>query len=142
VTITGTAIPANPLVLVGSSGSATVVRSSSTELVFTAPRLAAGTYDVTVFAQNRVTSDVLADGLVYLAVDGGSGPDQPDQSADPAPGGQPPASGQPDGDEPVGVQREFVGPNGERLVRSDLFASLGRSIWRLNCSVSCAGLAV
>jgi hypothetical protein len=40
------------------------------------------------------------------------------------------------------VPNEVTGPNGQRLVRSALFASLGRSIWTANCSTSCSGLAV
>ena len=34
-----------------------------------------------------------------------------------------------------------TGPNGERLVRTTKFAALG-SIWSMNCSVSCTGVAI
>ena len=34
-----------------------------------------------------------------------------------------------------------TGPNGERLVRTSKFAALG-SIWSMDCSVSCSGVAL
>ena len=65
MTITGTALPANPRVRVGDSATATVVTSSPTGLTFRAPARVAGTYDVHVFATDG-TEDVLTAALTYV----------------------------------------------------------------------------
>jgi hypothetical protein len=74
VTITGTALPANPRVRVGTSATATVVSSSATSIAFRAPARAAGVYDVHVFATDG-TESVLTSALTYVsgAAGGGSG---------------------------------------------------------------------
>src|SRR4051812_49218913 len=75
VTITGTALPANPRVLVGTSATATVITSSATSLAFRAPARTAGVYDVHVFAADG-TEQVLTGALTYVAAAaGGSGTD-------------------------------------------------------------------
>ena len=66
VTITGTALPANPRVRVGDSATAAVVvTSSSTSLTFRAPARVAGVYDVHVFAPDG-TESVLTRRLTYV----------------------------------------------------------------------------
>ncbi|MGX5654248.1 S8 family serine peptidase, partial [Geodermatophilus nigrescens] len=91
VRVNGQALPSGARVRIGDSAAATVVRSSTTSLVFTTPARVAGRYDVTVFAPDG-RSQVLEDVLEYVAApaagatpapDGGSG------SATPPPGGPP-----------------------------------------------------
>jgi hypothetical protein len=74
VTITGTALPSNPRVLVGASATASVVSSSPTSVSFRAPARTAGGYDVHVFATDG-TEQVLTGALTYVdgAAGGGSG---------------------------------------------------------------------
>ena len=81
VTITGTALPADPRVRVGDSATATVVTSSATGLTFRAPARVAGTYDVHVFATDG-TEDVLTAALTYVEGAGAGSPGP----APPAPG--------------------------------------------------------
>ena len=161
MTITGNALPLNPTVRIGDAAAATVVRSSTTELVFRAPARVAGSYGVHVFALDD-REWTLADALTYVA-DGrrwrrraGDGSDGVRRrlrwlrrwlggrarlrrlgrrlgrlrrsSSDSGSGG---SAG------PVVT----AGPNGERLVRTSKFAALG-SIWSMNCSVSCTGVAI
>ncbi|MGY1609130.1 S8 family serine peptidase [Geodermatophilus sp. SYSU D00700] len=138
VTITGRAVPAGARVRVGSSAQATVTAVSATSVTFTTPARAAGTYDVYVFAPDG-TSSVLAGGLTYLDGTGGVSPTPTPAPGTPQPGTQQPGAGggtRPPGDGPV------TGPRGERLVSSALFTALGPSIWRLDCSRACSGLAV
>jgi hypothetical protein len=73
VTISGTALPANPRVRVGDSATATVVTSSATGLTFRAPARVAGTYDVHVFATDG-TEDVLTAALTYVEGAGAGSP--------------------------------------------------------------------
>ena len=73
VTISGTALPANPRVRVGDSASAVVVSSSATSVVFRAPARMAGTYDVHVFATDG-TTDVLTAALTYVDGAGAGSP--------------------------------------------------------------------
>ncbi|MGY1858496.1 S8 family serine peptidase [Modestobacter sp. SYSU DS0290] len=133
VTITGSAIPDGALVVVGGSRSATVTRVSATELVFTAPALAAGTYDVTVFASDRTTSATLTAALT--AVDAGSGEASPTKT-----GSTPTSTATPTSN--AARPTEVTGPNGMRLVRSSVLASLAPRIWQVNCSSACSGMAV
>ncbi|WP_089406057.1 S8 family serine peptidase [Geodermatophilus saharensis] len=140
VTVTGTAVPAGARVRVGSSAQATVTAVSATSVTFTTPARAAGTYDVYVFAPDG-TSSVLAGGLTYLD---GTGGVSPTPTPSPAPGTPQPGAPQPGaggGTRPTGGG-PLTGPRGERLVPSALFTTLGTSIWRLDCSRSCSGLAV
>jgi hypothetical protein len=65
VTISGTALPANPRVRVGDSASAVVVSSSATSVVFRAPARVAGVYDVHGFATDGTTA-VLTAALTYV----------------------------------------------------------------------------
>jgi len=129
VTVTGEAIPAGALVRVGATGSATVVSVSTTRLTFTAPALAAGTYDVYVFGPDRTTYSVLTGALQYVAPDGRTG----------TPGTGTPGTGTPG----TGTDPGFVtGPNGERLVRSASWAALAPRIWKVACSAACSGISV
>ena len=163
VTITGTALPINAAVRVGDAAAATVVRSSATELVFRAPARAEGSYWVHVFARDgRVQT--MPDPLVYVpdgAAGGGSGTDDgSDDGADDgsdSTGGGSGGTGGGSGDDSDGSDEGSdgsdggtggsaapvvrTGPNGERLVRTSKFAALG-SIWSMNCSVSCTGVAI
>ena len=75
VTITGTALPADPRVRVGDSATAAVLASSPTNLTFRAPARVAGGYDVHVFAADG-TEEVLTAALTYVdGAGGGSGSD-------------------------------------------------------------------
>jgi serine protease len=159
VTITGTALPINAAVRVGDAAAATVVRSSATELVFRAPARAEGSYWVHVFARDgRVQT--LPDPLAYVtdgAAGGGSGTDDgsddgTDDGSDSTGGGSGDAGDGSDGSDEApedsdggsgGAAGPVVrtGPNGERLVRTSKFAALG-SIWSMNCSASCTGVAI
>jgi hypothetical protein len=143
VTITGTALPASPSVLIGDSARATIVRATATKLQFRVPARAAGVYDVTVFAPDG-TSTVLEDALTYRPdAPSATDPDPgttPDDGTDPGSGPTPavPTPTTPgSGSAPV----ERTGPNGERLVRSATFAAL-RGIWSVDCSSSCTGVAI
>ncbi|WP_249523579.1 IPT/TIG domain-containing protein, partial [Modestobacter marinus] len=138
VTVTGTHVPDGVRVRIGDTREATVVSSDSTSVVFTAPALVAGVYDVTVFNPSGTESSVLADGLSYVEepVGGGTTPD-------PAPGtedGSTPAPGTTPGTGGGSSVVTAVGPNGERLVRSAAFGRLGSSFWSLDCSTSCRGV--
>ncbi|MCW2705168.1 MAG: peptidase and in kexin sedolisin [Blastococcus sp.] len=174
VTITGSALPANPRVRVGDSASAVVVSSSATSLVFRAPARVAGVYDVHVFATDG-TTDVLTAALTYLDGAGAGSPGTPEtgtpDTGTPGPGtpgtpgtGTPGAPGTPEtggsgaggsapdgsgsgsgsGSGGSGGAAEPVvtsGPGGERLVRTTKFTALG-SIWSMDCSSSCTGVAI
>ncbi|NEK57233.1 S8 family serine peptidase [Geodermatophilus sabuli] len=165
VVITGLAIPEGALVRVGSTGGAQVDEVSPTRLTFTTPALVAGRYDVYVFSPDRSTSSRLDAALTYVA--GGSGPtpgtnpQQPGGSTQPDPDGTAPGVPDPGATDPGttgpgatdpgatdpstggsaggGV---VTGPNGERLRYSARFASLGASIWGIDCSTGCSGLAL
>jgi serine protease len=147
VTITGSAIPAGATVRVGASASATVVTSSATQLSFTAPALVAGTYDVYVFAPDG-TSETLAGGLTYVDTSGGSQPGSGSQPGGSDPGSQPGSPDPGNGAQPSNPSSgpapssTVSGPHGERLMYSARFASLGASIWGVNCAGTCSGLAV
>ena len=148
VTITGRALPADPTVRIGSSATATVVRSTADQVVVRVPARIAGTYDVTISARDGRAS-VLSNALTY-ADDVGAGPEE--TPAGPAPDGSTPGGSVPDGSTPDGSTPDGstppaaspvvrTGPSGERLVRSDRFSRLG-SIWAVNCSASCTGVAI
>jgi serine protease len=125
------------------------------------PARTAGVYDVTVFAPDG-RSTVLSNALTYAAEVGSPAPDDgtPDPAApgDTAPGGTAPGGTAPGGTSPGGTAPGGptpgatgpapaaapvvrTGPAGERLVRSAKFDGL-RSIWSLNCSSSCTGIAI
>ncbi|MGY5883968.1 S8 family serine peptidase [Modestobacter lacusdianchii] len=133
VTITGTRVPDQVRVLVGATGSATVVRSDDTSIVFIAPALVAGIYDVSVFSPGVAEPTVLAGGLRYVDDPDVAAPDQ--NSGTDAPGDDTDGTG---GDS--ALPTEAVGPDGQRLVRSAAFGSLGTSFWSLRCSISCTGV--
>ncbi len=159
VTVTGAAIPAGATVRVGTSTSALVVgTTTSSRLAFRTPALVPGSYDVYVFGPDRSTHSVLVGGLTYVAEEGTGGAPQPGtptpgapqpgtptpgapQPGTPAPGAPQPGTQAP-GTPPSGSAPEVTGPNGERLRHSVRFASLGSSIWGVDCSSSCSGLAV
>ncbi|MCZ2815788.1 S8 family serine peptidase [Modestobacter sp. VKM Ac-2984] len=137
VTVTGTNVPNGARVRIGDTREATVVSADNTSVVFTAPELVAGVYDVFVFGPSGTESSVLADGLTYVeepTSDGGtdSAPGTDDGTA-PDAGSTPDTGG---GSSVVTA----VGPNGERLVRSAAFGRLGSSFWSLDCSTSCRGV--
>ncbi|SFL14224.1 S8 family serine peptidase [Geodermatophilus ruber] len=147
VTITGTAIPAGARVRVGDAARAAVTSVSATQLTFTTPARVAGVYDVHVFAPDG-TEAVLAAGLTYVEVDSGTTPMPGDQQPGSDPGGQRPGTTPAPGNQPGGGSNPatprsgVIGPNGERLLYSARFASLGSAIWSVNCSSTCSGLAV
>jgi serine protease len=134
VTITGTAIPADVRVRIGSNTEVEVTAASTTRLTFTTPPLVAGSYDVFVFDRSGTTSSVLAGGLTYLAA--GSAP-SPTASA-------PPTTSAPSSSatSTPAAPTWRTGPHGERLVRSDVFRSLAPAIWKVNCASACSGIAV
>ncbi|WP_116450799.1 S8 family serine peptidase [Blastococcus litoris] len=155
VTITGLALPANPTIRIGATTTATVVTSTTTRVTFRVPARVAGVYDVSVFAPDG-RSTVLSNALTYAdavgTAPGGSTPGgtTPGGGTTPtAPGGTTPGGGTPPGGTTPGggatppdtgpVVR--TGPSGERLVRSAKFDAL-RSIWSMDCSSSCTGVAV
>ncbi|MCZ2848093.1 S8 family serine peptidase [Modestobacter sp. VKM Ac-2978] len=134
VTVTGTNVPDGARVRIGDTREATVVSSDSTSVVFTAPELVAGVYDVFVFGPSGTESSVLADGLTYVEdpAGGGTTPGTDDGST--------PDSGSTPGTGGGSSVVTAVGPNGERLVRSAAFGRLGSSFWSLDCSTSCRGV--
>ncbi|TFV62132.1 hypothetical protein E4P40_27690 [Blastococcus sp. CT_GayMR20] len=151
VTVTGLALPASPTIRIGATATATVLISSATKVVFRVPARTADSYDVSIFAAGG-TSQVLSRALTYYDPSAGSTPEDPADSgsgATPAPGGgTTPAPGggttpAPGGGGPSPVTEPVVrkGPSGERLVRSAKFGAL-RSIWSVDCSSSCAGVAI
>jgi hypothetical protein len=155
VTITGDALPVNPSVLIGDAAAATVVRSSPTELVFRAPARVADSYDVTVFALDG-REWTLTDALTYVADDAaGGGSDGSDAGSGGAGSGGGGSGGTGDGSDGAGDGSDgsdggsgssagpvvTTGPSGERLVRTSKFAALG-SIWSMNCTESCSGVAI
>ncbi|MDP9458845.1 MAG: S8 family serine peptidase [Actinomycetota bacterium] len=161
VTITGNALRLDPSVRIGDAAAASLVRSSTGELVFRVPARVEGSYDVHVFARDGQDWTLTA-ALTYVAegaADGdsgesGDGPDGsggfdgtgPDGSGDAGGSdGSDGSDGSGDGsDEAEGVTAGptvRTGPAGERLVRTKKFAALG-SIWSTDCSVSCTGVAI
>ncbi|RZU33493.1 S8 family serine peptidase [Blastococcus saxobsidens] len=150
VTITGRALPSVPTVRIGASATATVVRSTVDTLVVRVPARTAGSYDVTITARDGRAS-VLSNALTYAdAVGSGPEPTTPPGGSTPggsSPDGSPPGGTSPGGTSPGGSTPPAAapvvrtGPGGERLVRSDRFSRLG-SIWSLNCSASCTGVAI
>jgi hypothetical protein len=167
VTITGLALPTNPTVRIGGTTRATVIRSTATRVSFRVPARVAGVYDVSVFAPDGRTT-VLSNALRYAAAvgtdpgdDGAVGTPDPSTPGDSTPGGTTPGDTSPGGTSPGGTTpggstpgdgssggstpgTEPVvrsGPAGERLVRSAKFDGL-RSIWSLDCSSSCTGVAI
>lgn len=150
VVITGLAIPAGARVRVGATREMRVTETSSTRLAFTAEPLVAGAYDVHVFGPGGEVS-VLREGLTYVPPNGTSMPppvdggQQPGTTTpvnptpvNPTPSNPTPPAGGPGG----GGSNVVAGPNGERLVYSSRFASLGSSIWGVNCADGCSGLAL
>jgi hypothetical protein len=72
VVITGQALPASPVVRIGSTAVATTVSSSATLLAVRVPARVAGVYDVTVLAPDG-TSTVLTAALTYVDAVGSPG---------------------------------------------------------------------
>ncbi len=148
VTITGTALPARPQVLIGGTARATVVSESATRVQFRVPARVAGTYDLAVFAPDG-RSTVLPTALTYRAdaPPAGSSPTPGTSPGDgttpgvppPGTGTTPPPTGTPGSPTTGPVER--TGPAGERLVRSATFSAL-RGIWSVDCSASCTGVAI
>jgi hypothetical protein len=129
---------------------------------FRVPARVAGDYDVSVYAPDG-RSTVLSNALTYAEVVGeapaggddgtpgdtpsgtapdgttpdGSTPDGPTPDDGTAPGGSTPDDGTTPDTGPI----VRTGPAGERLVRSAKFDAL-RSIWSLDCSSSCTGVAI
>jgi hypothetical protein len=147
VTITGTNVPAGVRVLIGDSRAATVVSSTSTSVVFTAPSAVAGTYDVHVFNAAGTAESVLPGGLRYVA-DPGTGGTTPDAGPGSTPGTGAGGAGSDEDDDtttnpvPGGTAGPVTtpGPHGQRLVRSAAFGSLGASFWSVDCSSGCRGV--
>jgi subtilisin family serine protease len=155
VTITGAALPADPRVRIGDSATATVVRSSATQVVVRVPARAAGVYDVHVFAPDGRHS-VLTAALTYTAPTGGTAPggSMPDGSGGSSAGGSSPGTGGGSGGGDAGSGTDSsagagggssadvrTGPGGLRLVRSAVFSGL-RTVWSTDCSASCRGVRV
>jgi hypothetical protein len=173
VTITGTALPSSPRVLIGDSAAATVVRSSATTLTFRTPARADGVYDVHVFARDGQES-VLEDALTFVTEPAGSGgtggsvtdPGSGTGGSGTGTGGSGSGTGGSGtggsgtggsgtggsgtggsgtgGSGGSGTTADPVvatGPGGQRLVRATKFAALG-SIWSMDCSTSCTGVAI
>jgi hypothetical protein len=164
VTIDGLALPADPTVRIGGTSTATIVRASTTRVSFRVPARVAGVYDVSVFAPDG-RSTVLSNALTYVQEVGSTDPGDdgtgstPDDDipggstpGDTTPGGSTPGGTSPGGTTPGGSDPDDgappgtapvvrSGPAGERLVRSAKFDGL-RSIWSLNCSSSCTGVAI
>jgi hypothetical protein len=137
-----------------------VVSSDRTTVVFIAPTVVAGSYDVTVFNAAGTSSAVLTGGLTYEddAAPGGTSPGTGGTS--PGTGGTTPGTGGSDGGSGDGATTDpgtgggtgadgtggttgpvtTSGPSGQRLVRSAAFGSLGASFWSVNCSTSCRGV--
>jgi hypothetical protein len=149
VTITGLALPASPTIRIGATATATVVISSSTKVVFRVPARTPDAYDVTISAAG--TSQTLSRALTYwdpsaTPAPGGTTP-APGGATTPAPGGgTTPAPGDgtapaPGGGAAPAAPVVRTGPSGERLVRSAKFGAL-RSIWSVDCSSSCTGVAI
>jgi hypothetical protein len=155
VTITGAALPADPRVRIGDSATATVVRSSATQVVVRVPARAAGVYDVHVFAPDGRHS-VLTAALTYAAPTGGTAPGDstPDGSGGSGAGDSSPGTGGGSGGGDAGSGTDGsagagggpstdvrTGPGGLRLVRSSVFSGL-RTVWSTDCSASCRGVRV
>jgi subtilisin family serine protease len=149
VTITGGALPADPRVRIGDSASATVVRSSATQVVVRVPARAAGVYDVHVFAPDGRHS-VLAAALTYTTPTGGTAPDGSTPGGAGSGGtGTGTGTGGNAGDGTDGSAGAGggssadvrTGPGGLRLVRSAVFSGL-RTVWSTDCSASCRGIRV
>ena len=153
VTVTGTNIPDGVRVLIGDSRAASVISSTSTSVVFTAPAAVAGAYDVHVFNAAGTASSVLEKGLTYTdAPSDGTSPDTgtgtgatpgtgtgtggSDDGTDDGSTTDPGSGGTGGATSPVTTK----GPHGQRLVRSKLFGSLGSSFWSVDCSTSCRGV--
>ncbi|UOY00792.1 IPT/TIG domain-containing protein [Blastococcus sp. PRF04-17] len=151
VTITGLALPESPTIRIGATATASVVTATSTRVTFRVPARTADTYDVSIYAPDD-TAQVLSRALTYVDPSAPTGPGDGTDPGAPAPGdgATPPGDdGGEDGGEdgaPGGPGTgtgpvERTGPAGERLVRSDRFRALG-SIWSVNCSSSCTGVAI
>jgi hypothetical protein len=162
VVVRGLTMPTNPVIRIGATARATLVSSSSTRVTFRVPARSAGVYDVSIFAADS-RSTVLSNALTYVeevgggAVPGDDGGTTPDGSTPggttpdgtspggTAPGGTPPGGSTPDDGDPGSTPGTDPvvrsGPAGERLVRSAKFSGL-RSIWSMNCSSSCTGVAI
>lgn len=146
VTVTGTALPARPQILIGGTARAVVVTESATRVQFRVPARTAGVYDVTVFAPDG-RSTVLAGGLTYRAAvpptEGTPGTGTTPPGGDTTPGTTAPTTPAPGpgtrGSESGPVVR--TGPSGERLVRSATFSAL-RGIWSVDCASSCTGVVI
>ncbi|WP_170149150.1 S8 family serine peptidase [Geodermatophilus normandii] len=152
VRVAGLALPVGARVLVGTSGAATVVRSSTSEVVFRTPARVAGRYDVTVFAPDG-RSEVLRSVLEYVAATtGGTTPTPGTGGTTPPPTTTPPTTTQPSpgagsGPTPGGgnggaaptTPSEVTGPGDLRLVRSARWDAVPASVWSLDCSSSCRG---
>ncbi|SDM97107.1 Serine protease, subtilisin family [Geodermatophilus siccatus] len=154
VTITGTALPADPRVRIGDSAAATVVRASATQVVVRVPARAAGVYDVHVFAPDGRLS-VLTAALTYTDATGGTAPggSTPGGTGTGGTGGSSGSGGSSggtgggsgsgsDGSAGAGSPGDVrTGPGGLRLVRSAAFSGL-RAVWSTDCSTSCRGVRV
>ncbi len=150
VRVTGLALPAGARVLVGASGAAEVVRSSTTEVVFRAPARVAGRYDVSVFSRDG-RSEVLTGALEYVAAGGGGGGTTPppgpggttpSPAPSPAPAPAQPGSGDGGGDAGPTPPAELTGPGGLRLVRSARWEALPATVWATDCATSCRGVVL
>jgi hypothetical protein len=151
VTITGLALPASPTIRIGTTTTATVVISSATKVVVRVPARTADVYDVSIYAPDG-TGQVLGLALTYVHPSSGPTPEDPADDGTgttPAPGGgttpSPGGSTTPapggGGAAPETAPVVRTGPSGERLVRSAKFGALG-SIWSVDCSSSCTGVAI
>ncbi|SDF94556.1 S8 family serine peptidase [Klenkia brasiliensis] len=135
VTVVGT-FAEQPRVLVGTSGTATVVSWSATQVVFTAPARVPGTYDLLLSTAGGLRSALPA-ALTYTSSSGSTGPTSaPSSTASPTTRPVPTAA--PTSSGPVVVR----GPGGQRLVQTAFFSGLPASLWSMDCSSSCTGTQV
>jgi hypothetical protein len=163
VVITGQALPASPVVRIGSTAVATTVSSSATLLAVRVPARVAGVYDVTVLAPDG-TSTVLTAALTYVdavgspgsgssggtgtgtgsgSTGGGTGSGGTGSGGTGSGGTGSGSTGSGSGGTGTGTTSPAVraGAHGERLVHSDVFAALGW-IWTVGCSASCSGVGI
>ncbi|MEI4280146.1 S8 family serine peptidase [Klenkia terrae] len=131
VTVVGT-FPSRPTVLVGSTTTATVVSSSATQVVFTAPARVAGSYTLLLSTSDGKRSQ-LTGALTYVA--GTAAPTTAAPTSTSAPATPTVAVPSPTPSGPVIV----TGPGGQRLVGTAFFSSIPASVWTVDCSSSCSG---
>lgn len=140
VRVVGT-FPAQPRVLVGSSGLATIVSWSPTQVVFTAPARVAGSYDVLLSTTSGMQS-LLPGALTYTSATA-SPTTAASSSATGSSSSATATSSSGSTSAPTSAAPEVTtGPGGQRLVGTSFFAAMPASVWAVSCSSSCSGTLV